>query len=136
MLERYLIPLAPYVLLAATSIVGLLYIACLEKELSSLKSRLRKPREVESALNLSLKAKLEDLTARLQDAEDRAGIVIPPAPPRASLNLNKRTQVIRMSRRGEPAENIAASLSIPRREVDLLIKVYGLVLNGNNDNPS
>jgi len=38
-----------------------------------------------------------------------------------------------MSRRGERAENIAASLSLPRREVELLLKIHGLVLNGASE---
>jgi hypothetical protein len=40
------------------------------------------------------------------------------------LNLNKRGQVLRMRRRGENPETIAAALSIPRNEVDLLLKVH------------
>jgi hypothetical protein len=142
MLERYFIPLAPFVLLAATALLGLFYFACLEKELGRLKSRLRGPREVESTPSLTMKSnleelnsRLEDLNARVQNVEDRAGMAVPP-PPRASLNLNKRTQVIRMSRRGEATEYIAASLSIPRREVELLLKVYALALDGSNGNSS
>ncbi len=136
MLERYLIPLAPLVLLAAASIGGLLYFASLERELSRMKFRLRGSRGPEPSLGQSLKVKLDDLSARLQDAEDRAGVAVAPAPTKPSLNLNKRTQVIRMSRRGEPTEKIAAALNIPRREVELLLKVYALALNGSSVNAS
>lgn len=48
--------------------------------------------------------------------------------PRAGLNLNKRSQAIRMHRRGESAEAIAAALDLPRREVDLLLKVHRIVI--------
>jgi hypothetical protein len=41
-----------------------------------------------------------------------------------------------MSRRGERVENIAASLSLPRREVELLLKIHGLVLNGSGEKSS
>ena len=44
------------------------------------------------------------------------------------LNLNKRGQVLRMRRRGEKPETIAAALSIPRNEVDLLLKVHQMSL--------
>ncbi len=44
------------------------------------------------------------------------------------LNLNKRGQVLRMRRRGENPETIAAALSIPRNEVDLLLKVHQMSL--------
>ena len=62
------------------------------------------------------------------EAEERTGVLVPPAPPKSGLNLNKRSQVIRMSRRGEQAEKIAASLNLPQREVELLLKVYGRVV--------
>lgn len=51
----------------------------------------------------------------------------PPAGQHA-LNLNKRGQVLRMRRRGESPETIAAALSLPRNEVDLLLKVHQLAL--------
>jgi len=44
------------------------------------------------------------------------------------LNLNKRGQVLRMRRRGENPETIAAALSIPQNEVDLLLKVHQMSL--------
>jgi hypothetical protein len=45
-----------------------------------------------------------------------------------ALNLNKRGQVLRMRRRGENPETIAAALAIPRNEVDLLLKVHQLAI--------
>ena len=80
-----------------------------------------------------LKLRLEAITLRLRDSEDRAGVLVAPEPPRSGLNLTKRSQVIRMSRRGERAENIAASLSLPRGEVDLLLKINALVVNSATD---
>jgi len=41
-----------------------------------------------------------------------------------SLNLSKRSQALRMHRRGEPAEQIAATLAVSRQEVDLLLKIH------------
>jgi hypothetical protein len=66
---------------------------------------------------------LANLGERVQEAEQRAGVLVAPTPPKSGLNLNKRVQVIRMSKRGERAEMIAASLDLPRREVELLLKV-------------
>jgi len=45
------------------------------------------------------------------------------------LNLNKRAQALRMHRRGDPPEEIAAKLAISRQEVDLLLKVHRIVMN-------
>jgi hypothetical protein len=53
---------------------------------------------------------------------------IRPAAGQQALNLNKRGQVLRMRRRGESPETIAAALSLPRNEVDLLLKVHQLAL--------
>ena len=54
--------------------------------------------------------------------------IVRPAAGQQALNLNKRGQVLRMRRRGENPETIAAALSLPRNEVDLLLKVHQLAL--------
>jgi hypothetical protein len=133
MVERYFIPLAPYVLLAAGCIFALFFLLSFDKEIRQLKSRLARRQAGDIASTRDLKAQVQQLNERLRDAEERAGIAVAPQSPKASLNLNKRTQVLRMSRRGERAENIAAMLSLPRREVELLLKIHGLVLNGSSE---
>ena len=55
--------------------------------------------------------------------------VLEPALPRPGLNLSKRSQALRLHRRGESAEKIAAELQLPRQEVDLLLKVHRIVLS-------
>jgi hypothetical protein len=135
MLERYFIPLAPYALLAAGCIFGLFFLLSFDQEIRGLKSRLAGRKAGDKASTRDLKVQLGELHERLRDAEERAGIPIAPPSPRASLNLNKRTQVLRMYRRGERSENIAASLSLPRREVELLLKIHALVLNGSSEKP-
>lgn len=40
-----------------------------------------------------------------------------------SMNLNKRSEALRLRRRGQSPEHIAAALQLPRGEVDLLFKV-------------
>lgn len=47
---------------------------------------------------------------------------------RPGLNLSKRSQALRMHRRGEPPEQIAAALAVSRQEVDLLLKVHRIVM--------
>ena len=131
MLQRYILPLAPFLLIALNSVLCLFLFLCLENEIRLLKRRTASPGKAPESSAQDLKAKLEELSLRVRDAEERIGIVALPPSLKASLNLNKRTQAIRMSRRGEPAENISASLSIPRREVELLLKVHRLVLNSS-----
>ena len=72
---------------------------------------------------------LERLEGDLREVEQQTGMLVAPAPPRSGLNLNKRTQVLRMHRAGQDGAGIAASLGLPRAEVDLLIKVHGIVLD-------
>jgi hypothetical protein len=135
MLERYFIPLAPYALLAAGCIFGLFFLLSFEIDVHRLKSRLARWHAGDTSTR-ELKIQLQHLNERLRDAEERAGIPLAPPSPKASLNLNKRTQALRMSRRGERVENIAASLSLPRREVELLLKIHGLVLNCSGEKSS
>ena len=44
------------------------------------------------------------------------------------VDSNQRMQVLRMARRGERAEQIAAELRVPKNEVDLLLKVQRAVV--------
>lgn len=125
MLERYLIPLAPYLLLGLVSIAGLFIAASFDKEIRHLKSALR-PAHPNLVTHEELQATLNDFNARLSEAEERASS---PAQAKAvgpSLNLNKRNQVLRMSRRGAATDSIAASLCVPRKEVELLLKIHRL----------
>jgi hypothetical protein len=120
MLERSLILLGSYAFQAAGSIMCLLVFLSLKREIHRVRSRLAR---------LDFTLRLDAMNARLQEAEERASSPAPPAPARHSLNLSKRSQVIRLSRRGERAETIATTLSLPRREVELLLKVHRIVLS-------
>ena len=92
-------------------------------------------------LHFSALKKIEALRRKIaaQDAEQLARIgrlcaevsalaerqaELPPAPPAVSgMNLNRRSQALRMARRGDPPDRIAGALGIPRSEVELLLKV-------------
>jgi len=130
MLERYLIPLAPYVLAALGLSVCLFLTITMESEMRRLKSRWGGRRSAETRIARELETKVAELNERLREAEDRAGMLAAPVAPKSGLNVNKRTQVLRLSRRGEQAENIALLLGLPRREVELLLKVHALAVTG------
>jgi len=71
-----------------------------------------------------------DAMGHLRAQVEEAALQSPP-PTQAlgpAINLNKRGQVLRMSRRGENTETIAGALGVPRNEVDLLLKVHRLAL--------
>jgi hypothetical protein len=74
-------------------------------------------REMESSM-ASLREKVEDIGGR-------------PTPGNPAMNLNRRVQMLRMHRRGESLETIAAALSTPRNEVELLIRLQRM-MEGQN----
>ncbi len=75
----------------------------------------------------ALAASLETLAAEVRELETQpAGL---PGPVKPGLNLSKRSQALRMHRRGETPAQIASSLDIPSQEVELLIKVQRIVLS-------
>ena len=106
-------------LVAATC---LLYTFVLHVKMRNLASLIREQRE-------HFESRMERWTDGVESlrAELSAEIVRPSSGQQA-LNLNKRGQVLRMRRRGENPETIAAALAIPRNEVDLLLKVHQLAL--------
>ena len=129
MLTRYIIPMAPFLLIGLCSICALVFFLRLDLESRRLKSDFKRRQRAHETTLQSLQLRLQDMGERLREAEERAGVQMP-ALPKCGLNLNKRSQVIRMSRRGETAPMIASSLQLPQREVELVLKVYGLVLKG------
>jgi hypothetical protein len=78
-----------------------------------------------------------DLARKIEEVES-AMADIPAAAPapmlvvRPSINLTKRAQALRMRRRGESLESITAALSVPRNEIELLLKVHEMVDGRNN----
>ena len=73
------------------------------------------------------KTRIEQMMVRLEEAE-LAPQPVPflAAPLRAGLNLNSRVHAMRMLRRGEDMSHIAAALGVPRKEVELLIRVQAM----------
>jgi DNA-binding NarL/FixJ family response regulator len=65
------------------------------------------------------RADFEKALAQLREAAQTA----PEPNPLSGMNLNKRTQAVRLLRRGEDVGHIAAALGVPRGEVELLVRV-------------
>ncbi len=94
--------------------------------LSAEKSADTARRESDAALD-ALRERLEGLTGQLNDLRREPAVAA--GAPRPGLNLSKRSQALRMHRRGDPPEQIAASLEIPLQELDLLVKVHRIVMS-------
>ncbi len=87
----------------------------------------RAERERCEASLASVREALNALAAQVEDVRKQATAV--PAPPKSGFNLSKRTQVLRMHRRGETPGEIASALDLPLQEVDLLLKVHRIVIS-------
>jgi hypothetical protein len=74
--------------------------------------------------------RVDELLERLRDGS--SGMPVPetilvPAPGRAGLNINRRTHILRLLRKGEDAAHIAAALGVPQTEVELLVRVQRMM---------
>lgn len=76
----------------------------------------------------SLRQELNGLAAQFQQARLETPPSAASALPRPGLNLSKRSQALRMHRRGDAPVEIASALGIPLQEVDLLLKVHRIVI--------
>ncbi len=81
--------------------------------------------ELASAVQ-ALRSDLDSLASQIRDAQPSQAL--PAAAPRNGLNLAKRSQALRLNRRGTPPAQIAATLELPLQEVELLLKVDRIVI--------
>lgn len=120
-------PLELFGVLALTG-TCLLYTFLLHLKMRAIIGRSREDREqLERRLSEVLEA-AERLRVEREETATARPAPVPVPPAGQPLNLNKRGQVLRMRRRGENSETIAAALSIPQNEVDLLLKVHQMSL--------
>ena len=121
-LKWLLNPAALYAAVATGAILCLYLFVSLKRDLSAVESRSMKKLQ---AMEAHWNAKMESLDERWKELSQISSLLVPPAPPRSGLNLSKRSQALQMFRRGETPLDISAALSIPRNEVELLVKVVG-----------
>lgn len=77
----------------------------------------------------SLRENQNSLAAELRELRQQTPMTVAFTPLKAGLNLTKRSQALRMHRRGDPPDRIAVALDIPLQEVDLLLKVHRIVIS-------
>ena len=81
----------------------------------------------ENAASLeAIRERVETLSGQLNDLRREPAVH---GRVRPGLNLSKRSQALRMHRRGDSPEQIAAALDIPLQELDLLVKVHRIVMS-------
>ena len=127
-----ILPYAPYAPVAALTII----VVCLHGVLGR---RLRKLSRQVAQCEASLTARgsqFSEFSEGLAELKRNMAEWKADAEPRvadhairvASLNNSLRGKVLKMHRLGQPAERIAEALSVPKGEVDLLVKVHRIVM--------
>jgi len=124
-LDWLLNPAAAYGVVAIGMVMCLVLFVSLKGDLRACERRSKKKLE---AMETDWNAKIQRLDERWEELSQISGLLVPPTPPRSGLNLTKRSQALQMFRRGETPQDIAAALSIPSNEVELLVKVQALTL--------
>jgi hypothetical protein len=124
---RILLPLVPYLLLAANTILLLALFFGINQRVRKLRSRF-------TASEASLKADVARISRELAkvssgiasletEGRELSGTELAPG-----LNSTLRGKVLKMHRLGQSADRIAATLRVPRGEVELLVKVHAIVM--------
>ena len=118
-LDWILSPIALYTFLALALCGCLMLFLSVKKEIARVRRSFAEGRDSAAASAAALAAELAALRQEMESAET--------APLTGqSLNLTRRTQALRMQRRGESPATIAAALRLPRNEIDLLLKMQKL----------
>jgi hypothetical protein len=126
-LDWILQPVISYVFTAAGIGLCLFLFVSLKRDLQACDARSAKKC---AALETEWTEKLAVLQALQMELSQASDARIAPAPTRSGMNLKKRSQALQLSRRGESTQEIAAALSLPQNEVELLIKVQRIALSG------
>jgi len=114
-LEWILSPLTLYAVVALGLMASLALFISAKLEMQAVRRSM-------SATIATMKAELEAIREGLGNLE----MAPASAPPAEALNLTKRTQALRMHRRGEPTPSISAAVRAPRNEIELMLKVQEL----------
>jgi hypothetical protein len=126
-LDWILHPAISYALIAAGMGLCLYLFASLKSDLGAADARCQKKL---AALEMDWKGKMDVLDERWTELSQVSILLVPPPPTRSGLNINKRSQALQRSRRGETPQDIALALSLPQNEVELMVKVQRIVLSG------
>ena len=122
-LDFLISPAALYGFYALGLVLALSLFLTLKREIRRLERRCAAQQNLVTNLMAGTGAELEELKTRLKECEERSGMLVAPQPTLTGLNLNKRSQILRMLRLGEPADRICSALGVKPQEVELLDKV-------------
>jgi len=110
-----------------------LYISRIQLHTAQKRTQAERDRQVATwatALD-ALSQRVDSLASEVRELGEQGSSVRPAglAPGvRNAMNLTKRAQALRMYRRGDPPEQIAALLDVPSQEIELLLKVHRIIM--------
>lgn len=113
-------PITQYAALGAGLIGAVSLWAMAQVELRGCQKKLE---ELGETTDSRIQALTDDLNTLRSASVAAAADPVPATTLTQSLNLTRRTQVLRMHRRGEQLNSIAGALGIPSGEVELLLKL-------------
>jgi hypothetical protein len=116
----------PLAAIGATSGAVLFFI--LRSRLKALERRVLEAQEAAEADVGALRQAFSKLAEDADDLMEAARIPAGTAPVRNGLNLSRRSQALRMHRRGEMPHQIAATLGVTSQEIELLLKVHQILI--------
>lgn len=122
-------PITPYVLLVCGMAACLYLFISLKRDLyASDRRSVQQKGELEEALK-ELREALSKQQNGLNETEEQLRTLSGAAPrPQSGMNLSVRGQALKLHRRGERPQQIAATLGISQTEVDLMLKVHQIAL--------
>lgn len=123
MLERIILPVMGCAAVAAALSASVYLFFTLKRAMDAWRRDAAVERDRLAEELRTLQSRVSDLEGELAASAAAKGSL----QPLRGVNITKRTQALRMVRRGETPERIAAALAMSRREVQLLMKVQKLI---------
>lgn len=123
-----LVTLAPHLLVAVNTILILALFLGINQRVRKLRKRLAACEAWEATGLARVSNTVNELAGRIANVEKDVSGLKSAVPGAATLNGALRAKMLKMYRLGQPAEQIAEALRVPRGEVDLLVKVHGIVM--------
>jgi type II secretory pathway component PulM len=122
--------------LVAVALAGsLLLFVVLKKEVWANARKREKQYEQLLAGYRDLETQVERIRAEFIDLQAHTGMLVAPTPPPSGLNISKRSQAIRMLRRGDSVDQVCAVLNLPGSEIALLAKIERLAAAATQSDP-
>lgn len=122
------VALAPYILLAANTILLLALFIGINWRVIKLKTRIQTREASSSAEVARVSNEVKELSQRLVILEKEERTAQTTDPGAGGINSSLRGKALKMHRLGKPADQIAQTLRLRRGEVDLLTKVHAIVM--------